>query len=175
MLSALDYDAPVTGVLRALKAEGRTALARPLGETLRDLVAWSGLGGDTVIVPVPTSREAFRRRGYRVVELLCARARLPVHRVLSLTRSVADQRALGREERVSNVAGAFQARGCRGRRVVIVDDVVTTGATLSAAREALEREGAECIMALTVAATARRFEPRTTHRELTGDTGVTKV
>ncbi len=175
VLSALDYDSPVTGVMRALKADGRTTLARPLGAALQNLARVAQLAPDVLFVPVPTSREAFRRRGYRVVELLCARAGLPVHRVLSLTRSVADQRTLGRDERESNVAGAFRAHGCRGVPVVIIDDVVTTGATLRAARDALESVGARPVLALTVAATARRDEREETHVELTGDTWVAKV
>lgn len=153
--SALIYDGAVARVIRALKQEGRTALARPLGAALRPILA-PHLADRAVAVPVPSSRAAFRRRGYSVTDLLVRRAgAAPVH-ALRPARAALDQRALGREDRARNVAGVFRARGCAGLRVVLVDDVVTTGATLGEAARVLREAGAEVVCAVTAAETPRR-------------------
>ncbi|MFT4211465.1 MAG: phosphoribosyltransferase family protein [Microbacterium sp.] len=154
--SALGYDGVVARALRTLKQDGRTALARPLGQALRASAAAAGVG-PVLYVPVPTSRPAMRRRGYRVVDLLLKRAGLPASDLLVVVRATGDQRGLRRAERAANVAGSMTARpAAAGRRVVVVDDVVTTGATLAEAIRALRAAGAEPVAAITVAATARR-------------------
>jgi predicted amidophosphoribosyltransferase len=145
-------------VLRALKEDGRTGLARALAPALAAAVAALDAPG-AVVVPVPSSRAALRRRGYRVAELLARRAELAPVRALRSVRTVADQRGLGRAQRRENVAGSLRAvRGnvLTGRDVVIVDDVVTTGATLAEAARALRAAGARVVGAATVAATPRR-------------------
>ncbi|MEV7694796.1 phosphoribosyltransferase family protein [Microbacterium sp. NPDC089189] len=152
--AAFSFETHVAAALRELKEGGRTALARPLGAALAACAATQGR--DAVFVPVPTSAAAFRRRGYRVPDLLLARAGLPALRGIDAVRRIADQRALGREERAANVALSMRGRTIvAGRRVVIVDDVVTTGATLDEAARALTAAGAEVVAALTVAATPR--------------------
>ncbi|MFV0374940.1 ComF family protein [Microbacterium sp.] len=148
--SAAVFTGVVARVLRAFKEEGRTALARPLGEALATVVC-----DDAVVVAVPSSRAALRRRGHAVAELLARRGGLRPARVLRSVRSTADQRGLRRRERAENVAGSLEAVRIRGARVVIVDDVVTTGATLDEAARALRAAGAEVVGAATVAATVR--------------------
>nr|WP_274637856.1 phosphoribosyltransferase family protein [Microbacterium bovistercoris] len=165
--SGLDFAGVPARVLRALKEDGRTGLARPLARALG-----AAAGGpadacgvargalvepDVVVVPVPTSRAAMRRRGYRVAELVARRAGLRPMRGLRGVRTVADQRGLDRDARAANVAGSMRGRAAlRGVRVLIVDDVVTTGATLTEAARALRAVGAEVVGAATVAATGRR-------------------
>jgi predicted amidophosphoribosyltransferase len=149
------YDGAVARVIRALKEEGRTSLARPLAASLRESAASWDLTG-VLVVPVPTSPAAMRRRGYRVAELLARRAGWRPRRLLSVTRRTADQRGLGRDERAANAEGSMRARGGDGLRVLLVDDVVTTGATLGEAARALRAAGADVIGAVTVAATPRR-------------------
>lgn len=162
--AGLRFDAVPARVIRALKEDGRTGLAQSLAPALRASVeaavaAASPQGEDdgaVVVVPVPTSRAAYRRRGYRVVELVARRAGLRTSRVLRAARATADQRGLDRAARRSNVAGSLVAHGAAGLRVIVIDDVVTTGATLSEAVRALRAGGAQVIGAATIAATARR-------------------
>ena len=172
--SALEFTGVAARVVRALKEEGSTGLARALAPALRAsvdaaLVQQPGDSG-AVIVALPTSRAAYRRRGYHVVELIAARAGLKCARLLVPVRAAADQRGLGRAERARNVASFLRARNAAGLGVVIVDDVVTTGATLAEAARALRAAGADVVGAATVAgtplrafATLRRGEPFHTH------------
>lgn len=158
--SGLEYGGVTARALRALKEEGRTAIARDLAPALRAALgaAASGRKG-LIVVPVPTSRAAMRRRGYRVVDLLVRRAGVDATPLLRAVRHVADQRALGREERAANAAGSLRSRPAAGAHVVIADDVVTTGATLREAARALTEAGAQVVGAVTVAATPRRAQP----------------
>ena len=109
-----------------------------------------------VLVPIPTSRAAYRRRGYRVIELVARRAGLKTARLLRIVGATADQRGLSREARRRNVAHSLRARGAAGVQVIVIDDVVTTGATLAEAVRALRAGGADVIGAATIAATPHR-------------------
>ena len=166
--SGMPFDGVPARVLRALKEEGRTGLARALAPGLASATraafdaasARAGTAETVVLVPVPTSRAAFRRRGYRVVELVAQRAGLPCRRLLVPSRRTADQRELGREDRRRNVRDSLRARGAAGVRVIVLDDVVTTGATLQEAFRALREGGAIVLGAATIAATPRRSAGR---------------
>jgi predicted amidophosphoribosyltransferase len=119
-------------------------------------------------VPVPSTRAAVRRRGHdptlRITAAAVAalRARgVPVRRVPALAhaRRVADQAGLPMAGRAANLAGALHVArpgAVAGRRVVLVDDVITTGSTLAEAARALCAAGAEVPAAAVIAATPRR-------------------
>ncbi|KZE89002.1 ComF family protein [Microbacterium sp. TNHR37B] len=158
VVSSLRYADTVSRVIRAWKEDGRTALTAPLAAALRLAVA--GLcdrtrtaEGSVDLVPLPSSRAAFRRRGFVPVDLLVRRAGVRPTRLLTPGVAAADQRRLGREERIRNVVGTVRAREARGHRVILVDDVVTTGATLAEAARVLAAAGADVVGAVTVAAT----------------------
>jgi predicted amidophosphoribosyltransferase len=116
-----------------------------------------------VVVPVPVHAHRERQRGYDQAALIAAVAAtqlgLPLARALERGRATVAQFELGRDQRAANVAGAFRprsrdpaaARQVAGRWVLLVDDVVTTGATLAACGEALERMGAIAVSAVAVA------------------------
>jgi len=118
-----------------------------------------GIGGDALLhVPVHPARRA--ARGYDQAELLARAAApalgLPALGALRRKRATAPQYELGRDRRAANVAAAFAVdplfrAAVAGRWLVLVDDVVTTGATLVACAEALLDAGAAAVSALTVA------------------------
>jgi len=152
--SAMEFSGVRARVLRALKEEGRTSLARALAPALGSVLAEGGRSG-AVMTTVPSSRAAYRRRGYRPVDLLARRSGWTPVPLLRPVRTPRDQRGLNRAARKSNVGGVFVSRPVHGRDVILVDDVVTTGATLDDAARALRAAGAGRVVAVTLAHTPR--------------------
>ena len=163
------------------KDHGRLALARPLGRLLavavaaaRDAQHRPDGAAPVHLVPVPSHPAVVRRRGQDPLLRVTHAAAVVLRRrgvaasVRPLLRVVArpgDQAGLGAEARAANVAGRFHARGGAGRAyparapspvVLLVDDVITTGATLREAQRALEAAGVVPAAAATIAATRRR-------------------
>ena len=167
-LLQLEWCAPFTGVTRralhALKYDGERRLAQPLGAAIARRWERAGVAGDA-FVPVPASPDRVRERGYDQAALLAGEAgrrlRLPVVHALERTRATTAQFDLDRAARASNLGGAFrvaprvatarQAGAVAGRWLVLVDDVVTTGATLAACAATLLDAGAMAVSAITVA------------------------
>ncbi len=165
-LLQLEWCAPFAGPVRAalhdLKYAGERRLADPLGAAIARRWARVGIGSE-LIVPVPVHAERERSRGYDQAALIAVAAArglgLPLARALERGRATVAQFELGRDERAANVAGAFRLRGSDppaeravvGRWILLVDDVVTTGATLAACASALERAGARGVSAIAVA------------------------
>lgn len=150
---------PLREGIHAFKYGGSPQLAGPFGERMAR--AWqagaAGWGVD-LIAPVPLHASRQRERGYnqseRLAEVAARILSVPLERgALSRRRATAQQAQLDREARHANVAGAFVARPERvsGRRVLVIDDVYTTGATLRACAEALYAAGAADVAALTLA------------------------
>ncbi|MEU3772611.1 phosphoribosyltransferase family protein [Streptomyces sp. NPDC032472] len=159
--AAAVYEGAVRAVVLAHKERGGLALAGPLGVALAAAVRAGGSAGaaepqrELVLVPVPSARRQVRARGHDPVRriALAAAARLRragvparVAPVLHQVRPVADQAGLAARERRANLDGALGVRrgGRRlaaGARIVLVDDVATTGATLAEAARAVRAEG----------------------------------
>lgn len=162
VVAAAPYGGVVRAVLLAHKERGRTTLAGPLGAALAGAAAV--FGPSVVLVPVPSAPSAVRARGHDHARRLAAEAarRCGVRTAPLLVgvRAVADQSGLDAGTRVANLSGALGVRrSVRGLRVVVVDDVVTTGATLAEAARALRAGGADVLGAAVVAATLRRAPP----------------
>lgn len=165
VFSGLDYDGVARDVLLAYKEQGRVELARYLAPALAASVSAAVHEAATVhhgvaveLVTVPGSRWARRRRGFDPVAALVARAGLDRARVFAPARQHPAQKTLSREQRAANLAGVFTLRvPVTGRRFLLVDDVVTTGATLLAAADALRAGGAEVVATAAVASTPRLY------------------
>ena len=112
-----------------------------------------------VVVPVPQARERSLARGYhpagRLARQVASRCALPVEPFLARPRGSPRQRGLTHAERRRNVAGAFVAHGAIPHRVLLVDDVYTTGATANAAASALRKAGARRVDVVTFARAIR--------------------
>lgn len=154
------YDGALRDILHAFKYEGRRRLAAPLAQLMadagRDLLATAD-----VVVPVPLHRGRERSRGFNQARDLAVRLGCPIADALTRTRATISQTDLPAARRHANVRGAFTVeRRSRarvdGRRVVLVDDVSTTGATLEACARALKEAGALEVRALTAARVATR-------------------
>ncbi len=153
--AAFHYGGAIKQAIQRLKFEERPDLARGLGSHLIPLV----VDPFDAIVPVPLHPYRLAERGYNQASVLAAplsRATgVPIDTsILHRVRNTVRQTDLQRAERRANVATAFRARrGARGRRVLLVDDVRTTGATLEACEAALRAVGITVVDSLTIAST----------------------
>jgi len=160
--SALRYEGALKGIITGYKDAGRTGIARLLAPALRATAIRActdlAIHHDAVsFVPIPSTRAAWRRRGWDPVALLMRRAGLPASPSLRHRRRVADQASLGLEERWTNRRGSLRATArVEGVRCLIVDDIATSGATLGEAARALTEAGAEVLGAVVLARTPRR-------------------
>ncbi len=159
------FKPPMDSVIHGLKFQRLEYLGRHLAREMAarwraerldaDLVAW-----------IPLHWQRYLGRGYnqaeRIARPLARELELPTCRVLARTRATPHQTALARAQREDNVRGSVRARRparVAGRRVLLVDDVATTGATLDAGAAALRAAGAAEISALTAARTPGGDEP----------------
>ena len=165
--AAATYDGPIRAALLAYKERGRRDLAGPLAAMVarptRVAVASGPAPPDRIVlVPVPSARSAAAARGgdhvLRLARRVAAATGLRVARDgLVLTRAVRDSAGLDIRERTANLGEAMAARSPRrGFSALVVDDIVTTGATVREARRALVAAGWPVVGAVVVAATPRR-------------------
>ncbi|MEM7354734.1 MAG: ComF family protein [Acidobacteriota bacterium] len=163
-LSAWTYRPPIDVVLTGLKFGHLDYLGAHLGRRLAELFG-DRLRRCDVVVPIPLHWSRYVRRGYNqamsIARPLGSALGLPVCNALRRTRPTPAQSRLPRAERQQNMVDAFTARRpppwraqpWRGRHIVLVDDVLTTGTTITAAAAGLMRSGAEAVTVLTAART----------------------
>ena len=161
--AAFAYQGSLRAVVHCLKYRGKTQLARPLGGLMHSVYrdAWPSSSVD-LILPVPLHRRRLRERGFNQALLLVRRwpqvAGVPPvpldSGVLRRTRATAPQAGLDRRDRRANIAGAFAVRRperVAGRRLLLVDDVITTGATVGECARVLKQSGASRVEVLALA------------------------
>lgn len=159
------YDGLVRRVVLACK-QGRTGLAAPLAGLLAAALASSASAcldeqRRVELCAVPSTRAAYRRRGFDPARLVLSRTGHRDARVLRPARPHDVQKGLARHQRHANLRGVHRARGrLDGRSFVLVDDVVTTGATIGEAARAVREAGGEVLAAVAIAATPLRGSPR---------------
>jgi ComF family protein len=152
------YDGALRSIVHALKYQGCRSLAAGLGERMCRGGA-DALEGCDVAVPVPLHRRRQRARGFNQAAELARHLGLPVLMALRRRRATPTQTGLPAARRHANVRDAFaMRRGCdvRGLRIVIVDDVSTTGATVEACARVLRAAGAADVSVLTAARVVSR-------------------
>jgi len=147
-----EYGGPVALAVRALKYDGCSELGRPLGEAMRQQL--NRLPQLDIAVPVPLAKRRLVSRGYNQArELIRGLGIAAGSRALLRIDTGADQVGSTREERLKNLEGAISPGRdpVEGQRVLLVDDVVTTGATAQACGRALKAAGAKSVSVLALA------------------------
>jgi predicted amidophosphoribosyltransferase len=157
--AAVAYHGPVRRLVAAWKERGQRGLAAEAADVIANTLERPGVDA---LAFVPPDGDRSAKRGHHPAEHLAgelgARWELPVLALLGRTRAARPQRGLTLAERRRNVAGAFRAASRVPRRVGLVDDVYTTGATASAASSALRRAGARRVEIVTFARTVRSLD-----------------
>lgn len=160
------YEGPLRELIHLFKYGGVRTLARPLGELLR--AALPREEGFDAVIPVPLYWRRRLGRGFNQADLLAReisrKTGAPCWRALRRSRSTSAQAGLSNTARRRNVSGAFRCKRAflsaarlRGKKVLLVDDVLTTGSTAAACASALRQAGAARVTVLTVARVDRRM------------------
>ncbi len=138
------YKKPFRSALWRFKFHGETSLAKPLAAQIARIL--DAEQTFDCIVPVPISAERLRERGYNQSQLIAAalseKTGLPCRALLTKIRENRTQHMLTAQEREANVRGVYACADADGLRVLLVDDIVTTGATARACARTLYRAGA---------------------------------
>jgi ComF family protein len=152
--SRWQYAGPVRKIVHALKYQGRVSLVDWLADEMAPALAHFS---DWVMHPVPSTRAKMAKRGYNQSELLAralaAKTGLQYACFLARHSHTTSQTKLSREERFVNVRGQITPR-CRippNTKIILIDDVLTTGATLTECARVLRESGAADIWAVTIA------------------------
>lgn len=150
------FEDPVRKSLHKLKYRRDIALGDALAAHMAQYVRELNWGFD-MIVPIPLGRKRYKERGYNQVAMIAKPLALALGvefapKALARRKETRSQVGLSKQERRENVNGAFQAgAGVNGKTILVMDDVATTGSTLSSSAEALFSSGAKDVYALTVA------------------------
>ncbi|MEW6330529.1 MAG: ComF family protein [Pseudomonadota bacterium] len=151
------YAAPVDRLIQHLKYHGRLELSRVLGGYLARHLLASNEPLPDVLLPVPLHVSRLRQRGYNqsleIARFVGGELRIPLDRQSAQrVRATTPQMELPRDQRRRNVHGAFEINGAfNGKRVAIVDDVMTSGHTVNALAECLRKSGAKEVRVWVVA------------------------
>ena len=155
--SAFSYEPPVPGVVLHMKYGGVTKMGDWMASLMAEAIEGEGMPRPDALVPVPMHRRRVRERGYNQAAMLAkslsACTGVPVVEALVRTRYTKQQARLGAAQRRRNLDNAFRVVSpVRGMRLMLVDDVLTTGTTASKCAVALTEAGAFDVTLITFAA-----------------------
>ena len=160
------YDGVLKKLIRSLKFGRKRLVARHIGEFMADVLSGiEALRRFDAIVPIPVHRSRLAERGFNQSELIAGpiaeRYGIPVLTVLmERTRNTRFMYNLGADQRRANVKGAFRAsEKAKGKRIILVDDVYTTGSTMSEAAVSLKRRGAVEVAGIAAACAETSIHP----------------
>ena len=165
-----EYSTDTAKVISEFKESNQTSIAGVMATAMYEALANFDLG-NCILVPVPSKQESFATRGFEPAALLAkalarrvarqANILLPVVKALSSKSSVADQASLNGKDRRTNLIGSMAATKASSKfattaKVILIDDIVTTGASLTEAKRCLEEIGAQVLGFVTFAETLPR-------------------
>lgn len=157
-VSPLFYEGVVRESLLRYKFSGASCYAKTYGDFLRKCIDENGISCD-IITWVPLSRLRLRKRGYDQARLLAQelaiRSGIPCLRLLKKTRNTSAQSLSGgaanRKQNISRAYAALDQKSIKGKKILLVDDIVTTGSTLTECARILSGAGASSVSAVTLA------------------------
>ncbi|MDD6050038.1 MAG: phosphoribosyltransferase family protein [Clostridiales bacterium] len=151
--SVYQYDGVAKELVLHLKEDGlgdaATVLARGMAEAIRTMNIPDGAVLTWVTMPPQRRRKRWIDHGRQLCEEVARQTGLPARQLLDRRGNLHTQRGLGREARLRNLTGSFICNEHIASPVILVDDVLTTGATVTAVSEALKAAGAPCVYAVT--------------------------
>ena len=156
--SFADYEPPLSYAVIKMKFHNQPFLAAPLAQKLVDVWQKEGLIADGVCF-IPLHEKRLKKRGYNQSELLARHfseaTGVPIVCALTKKKESKEQRTLSREARKKNLSNCFSAdkKAVCGKTLLLIDDVITTGATLDEAAATLKKAGAVNVYCLAVCAT----------------------
>ena len=155
-IAANYQDLVLKKALWMLKYQGIKQLAKPLAELIRERI-WKKLETENwLVVPVPLSKNKLRHRGYNQAELIAKELSDNVRADILFKKfhTKSQVEVKNKEERLANIIGSFEIKNpekIKGKKIILIDDVLTTGATMREAKKVLKQAGAKKVIGIVVA------------------------
>ena len=155
-IAANYQDLVLKKALWMLKYQGVKHLAKPLAEIVKERI-WKKLETENwLVVPVPLSKNKLRHRGYNQAEMIAGELSGNVRADILFKKfhTKSQVEVKDKEERLANIIGSFEVKNpetIRGKKIILIDDVLTTGATMSEAKKVLKQAGAKKVVGVVVA------------------------
>ena len=155
-IAANYQDLVLKKALWMLKYQGAKQLAKPLAELIRERI-WKKLETENwLVVPVPLSKNKLRHRGYNQAELIARELSDNVRADILFKKfhTKSQVEVKNKEERLANIIGSFEVRNpekIKGKKIILIDDVLTTGATMREAKKVLKQAGVKKVAGVVVA------------------------
>ena len=160
--SLYNYDKNISTLIQQLKYYDKRFIAEVFGESLANLYRKSYFNADCLCF-IPMTAKAKKKRGYNQSQLianaLSKHIGVPVLELVSKEKETKRQAKLNREERLKNLKGCFKPKSKKeieGKTILLIDDVLTTGATSESVANVLKNKGAKAVYLLTVASVASK-------------------